>query len=62
MRNRAFAAEFLAPAEALRASISQKLVDPHELEVLADRFRVSPFVIGHQLRNHRIATVAADLP
>lgn len=48
--SRAFAAEFLAPAEALRSRLDQ---DPEiELQALASEFQVSPWVIAHQMENH----------
>ena len=56
-RNRAFAAEFLAPSSGLRASISGQTVAGDEIDELADEFGVSSRVIEHQIRNHRIARV-----
>ena len=53
--NRAFAAEFLAPAELLRASVSTPSVSLEEIEQLGVDFGVSVMVIAHQLENHRIA-------
>jgi Zn-dependent peptidase ImmA (M78 family) len=61
MRNRAFAAKLLAPAQALRALVVKRTVVSFEgVEDLAGYFRVSPLVIEHQLQNHRIATVEPD--
>ena len=60
MRNRAFAAEFLAPAETLRGLVHGSLVWPEQIDELSDQFGVSSFVIRHQLKNHRIATVMTD--
>ena len=51
-RGRAFAAEFLAPAEALRGRVRGPLVREDDLSDLSAEFEVSPFVIGHQLENH----------
>ena len=57
-RNRAFAAEFLAPASGLRDRISRPVVDADDIDGLAAEFGVSPYVIEHQIKNHRIAHVA----
>ena len=46
---RAFAAEFLAPAEQLRARIKGGRTS---VAALARDFRVSPLVISHQIQNH----------
>jgi len=54
-RNRAFAAEFLAPSEVLRTKISGRRVTEEETEELAEEFGVSPYVISHQIENHGIA-------
>ena len=57
-RNRAFAAEFLAPATAIIERISGRaVVDSDDLDELADEFGVSSLVIEHQVRNHHIARV-----
>lgn len=48
---RAFAAEFLAPSEQLRA----RMRGGHtSVTALAREFRVSPMVISHQIQNHRL--------
>ena len=47
---RAFAAELLAPAEQLRARLKGGRTS---VAALARELRVSPFVISHQIRNHR---------
>ena len=57
-RNRAFAAEFLAPAFGLRDRISRPVVDTDDIDGLAAEFGVSPYTIEHQIKNHRIAHVA----
>lgn len=54
-RNRAFAAEFLAPAAGLKRQLSRPVVDGDDIEELAAVFGVSPWVIVHQIRNHRVA-------
>ena len=56
-RNRAFAAEFLVPAESLRERVPHPVVDGHDIDELAATFGVSDWVIRHQLDNHRIAQV-----
>ena len=57
-RNRAFAAEFLAPSRGLRERVERSVVYDDEIDELAEEFGVSPFVIRHQLENHQIAQVA----
>ncbi len=52
--NRAFAAEFLAPSDSIRQKVTRQVVDDEEIDHLADEFGVSPFVIKHQIENHRI--------
>ncbi len=54
-RNRAFAAEFLAPFTALRERIFDQLVDRDQVTDLAEEFGVSTYVVEHQISNHRIA-------
>jgi hypothetical protein len=57
---RAFAAEFLAPAELLRARARPSRsgeVDAEDVETLADEFGVSRLVIVHQLYNHHVARI-----
>ena len=56
--NRAFAAEFLAPASGLQQRILQPVLDPDDVDELAEEFGVSTFVIVHQVQNHRIAQLA----
>ncbi len=56
-RNRAFAAEFLAPSVALRAAVARPSVSEEEIDDLAHDFGVSSFVIRHQLENHNIAAL-----
>ncbi len=60
-RNRAFAAEFLAPASGLRDRISRTVVDADDIDGLAAEFGVSPHVIEHQIKNHRIARFSQAL-
>jgi hypothetical protein len=54
-RNRAFATEFLAPADWIRARISGTWVGPDEVDEWADALGVSTAVVEHQLENHRLA-------
>ena len=56
-RNRAFAAEFLAPSAGLTRRISRPVVDDEDIDELAVEFGVSSRVIEHQIENHRIARV-----
>ncbi len=57
-RNRAFAAEFLVPADLLREALPANFVGPEEIDNLARRFKVSPWLVRHQLENHRLARLA----
>jgi hypothetical protein len=57
-RNRAFAAEFLAPASGIQERVSSAVVSSEEVDELALHFGVSSDAIVHQLANHRIASVA----
>ncbi len=57
-RNRAFAAEFLAPSAGLRSRVSRAVVDRDDIDELAAEFGVSSYTIEHQIRNHRIAHVS----
>ena len=54
-RNRAFAAEFLAPASWLRQRISGTWVGQDEVDDWAHALGVSTFVIKHQIENHSLA-------
>ena len=56
-RNRAFAAEFLAPSSGLRDRISGSVVDDEDITEFAAEFGVSSRVIEHQVTNHRIARI-----
>ena len=59
-RNRAFAAELLAPADALRAAIQGPVVRSDELDQLAHCYGVTSELIRRQLANHEIATIGED--
>ncbi len=56
--NRAFAAEFLAPAQWIRERIDGSQVSPDEMDDWAQELGVSTVVVGHQIENHRLAEVA----
>ena len=56
-RGRAFAAEFLAPAETLRAKVPRPVLDEESVDELAGEFGVSPLLILYQLQNHEIARI-----
>jgi len=58
-RNRAFAAEFLAPSQSLRERITHPIVDGEQVEDLAEEFGVSTQVILNQINNHQIARLEA---
>ena len=59
VQNRAFAAELLAPAEAIRAALpSANPVAPERVDELAYEFGVSGEVIRRQIENHGIAGIA----
>jgi hypothetical protein len=59
-RNRAFAAEFLVPAELLREALPGPVVGDEDLDALAASFGVSPSVIRHQIENHGLAHSLPD--
>jgi Zn-dependent peptidase ImmA (M78 family) len=56
-RNRAFAAELLAPAAVLKDQIRTPRVTLEKVDEIAEEFGVSSYVIVHQLNNHGIASV-----
>jgi hypothetical protein len=56
-RNRAFAAEFLAPAHLIRRKIRGTRVGIEEIQDIANDFGVSGFVVKHQIENHHLASV-----
>jgi hypothetical protein len=59
-RNRAFAAELLAPAKLIRGHLSSRSVGQSDVEALAERFAVSTYVIAHQVENHHLGRVVWD--
>ncbi len=56
-RNRAFAAELLAPAEGLRKLLSGSRISQSEVTEIAAHFGVSEWVVKYQVQNHRIGDV-----
>jgi hypothetical protein len=59
-RNRAFAAEFLVPADLLRLALPGEVVGDEDIDDLAVEFGVSPSVIRYQIENHRLARSLPD--
>ena len=55
--SRAFAAEFLAPAAGLSRRIGER-VSRGEIDALAHHYGISPFVVSHQIQNHRLAWIS----
>ena len=60
-RNRAFAAEFLAPSSALRQRVSRPTVYDDDIDELAEEFGVSSRLVEHQIANHRIAWIGEPI-
>ncbi len=58
-QSRAFAAEFLAPADALRRRLARNVIEPEQADDLAQEFGVSAELILRQIQNHNLATVTA---
>lgn len=56
-RNRAFAAEFLAPSAALKEMVPSSSLAMEDVDELAAHFGVSPYVVVHQLENHGIGSL-----
>ena len=56
-QSRAFAAEFLAPAAALRQRLPRPSAEPERADDLAQEFGVSSHLIRHQIENHNLATL-----
>ena len=54
--SRAFAAEFLAPAEVLAKHVGAR-ISLRGIDELADEYQVSPVVIEHQIENHRLGSL-----
>ena len=56
-QSRAFAAEFLAPAETLRQRLAGSDLEPERADDFAHEFGVSSQLIRHKVRNHDLATI-----
>jgi Zn-dependent peptidase ImmA (M78 family) len=51
-RNRAFAAEFLVPIDAIRAKLGRRnVVDANDISEICDEFGVSPAIPKYQIEN-----------
>lgn len=60
--SRAFAAELLAPADALQQRIRSEAVSPRDVAQFADEFLVDPAVVERQVENHALARVDHGRP
>ena len=60
--SRAFAAELLAPAEALQQRIQGDAVSAPEVEQYAEEFLVNPVLIERQIENHALARIDRGQP
>ena len=60
--SRAFAAELLAPADALQQRIRSEAVSPRDVAQFADEFLVDPAVVERQVENHALARVDQGRP
>ena len=58
-QSRAFAAEFLAPADSLRQRISDEYVHIDQIDELGQEFLVSSELIRRQIQNHNVAKIVA---
>jgi hypothetical protein len=61
-RNRAFAAELLAPADGLRQLVSGSRIARDEVTEVASDLGVSEWVVEYQVQNHRIAKIDRTPP
>ncbi len=57
-QSRAFAAEFLAPADSLRQRLGSEQIPPDIVDDLALEYGVSSYVVRHQMDNHNLGQVA----
>ena len=60
-RNRAFAAEFLAPSFSLQQKVTSQIVDEEEIDDLSQEFGVSWYVIKNQIENNQIAQLTEPI-
>ena len=58
-QSRAFAAEFLAPANSLRRRITNKRIESEQIDDLGREFRASSELIRRQIQNHDLAEIVA---
>jgi hypothetical protein len=58
-QSRAFAAEFLAPADLLRLRIANDRVDVEQTDDLGQEFGISSELIRRQIENHQLARIVA---
>jgi hypothetical protein len=57
-RNRAFAAEFLAPAETIEKMIQGKSsIFEEEVQAIANKLKVAEFLVKHQIENNKLARI-----
>ena len=56
-RNRAFAAELLAPAKAIQKRLPSEMLAAEDIEEVACEFGVSSYVVEHQIVNHHLGTI-----
>jgi hypothetical protein len=61
-RNRAFAAELLAPADGLRQLLSGSRIARDEVAEVAAHLGVSEWLVEHQVQNHQLASVEETMP
>jgi hypothetical protein len=60
-RNRAFAAEFLAPAEGIENMIKGKTsISEEEVQSIAYQFKVSAWIVKHQIENNQLAKIKSQ--
>lgn len=60
-RNRAFAAEFLAPAESIKSMIRGKTsISEEEVQSIAYKFKVSTSVVKHQIENNQLTRIRSQ--
>lgn len=56
-RNRAFAAEFLAPASEIGKHLRSQRVGEEEILEISEEFGISEWIIRHQIKNHNLAII-----
>lgn len=60
-RNRAFAAEFLAPAEGIEKLINGKTsISEEEVQSIAYKFKVSSSIVKHQIENNQLTRIKSQ--